>query len=130
MTAVPWHRYDRIMSGGGVRSRRRGGRVRRRQFIGMLGCAAAGAPLAAWAQPTARLRRISFVSAVAENDAQVRSWIVGFERALDDLGWSKGRNVEIESLGPFELLINAKTVRTLGLQVPSNLLFTAHEVIE
>jgi putative ABC transport system substrate-binding protein len=36
------------------------------------------------------------MSATAENDPQSNGWIAGFERGLGELGWIKGRNIEIQ----------------------------------
>ena len=52
-------------------------------------------PLPAAAQQ-ARTRRIVFMAATAESDPQSSGWIVGFERRLEESGWIKGRNIEIE----------------------------------
>ena len=57
------------------------------------------APRAVFAQQPVRLRKIVFLSGTAENDPQTQSWTAGFERGLDELGWAKGRNIEIEYRG-------------------------------
>jgi putative ABC transport system substrate-binding protein len=69
--------------------------MRRRQLIAGLGCAALAAPFAARAQQTARLPRVSAVIGTNENDGPVQSWIAGFENALNDLGWSPGRTINL-----------------------------------
>src|SRR5262249_22710724 len=68
--------------------------MRRREFLAIAGAVAW--PFAASAQQTSRVRRVIFMSATAESDPQTSGWIAGFERGLEELGWIKGRNVEVE----------------------------------
>jgi putative ABC transport system substrate-binding protein len=65
--------------------------LRRRQFITLLGGAAAAWPLAARAQQDQRMRRISVLIQVAEGDPQARIEVAAFLRSLNELGWSEGR---------------------------------------
>jgi putative ABC transport system substrate-binding protein len=67
--------------------------VRRREFIALLGGAAAW-PLAARAQQAGRLPTIGFLGATTQQ--AVSHWIVAFERRLRELGWSEGRSIAIE----------------------------------
>jgi len=69
--------------------------VRRREFITLLGGAAAW-PFAAPAQQPQRMRRIGFLSTIAESDPEVQSWVREFEQHLQVLGWVNGRNVRID----------------------------------
>jgi len=69
--------------------------IRRREFIGLLGGAAAW-PLAAEAQQPDRVRRLGFLISTAETDQEARNWITAFERRFAELGWTDGRNVRIE----------------------------------
>jgi putative ABC transport system substrate-binding protein len=71
--------------------------MQRRAFIGLLGSAAAlaaSAPRRLMAQD--RGRRIGVLSALAENDPESRLRTNSFERGLRDLGWVKGRNLQID----------------------------------
>lgn len=43
---------------------------------------------------------------------------------------AKPADLPIEQLKQFNLIVNAKTARTLGIQVPSGLLLRASEVLE
>jgi hypothetical protein len=70
--------------------------VRRRQFITLLGGAAAW-PLGARAQQPERMRRIGVLMAVAESDADVRSGVALFQQTFKS---SAGRMAAI-----FELII-------------------------
>src|SRR5262245_41017556 len=67
---------------------------KRREVITLLGGAAAW-PLAARAQPV-RFRRIGVLSPFVENDAEVQANLTAFRQALENLGWSDGRNVRID----------------------------------
>ena len=66
--------------------------MRRRQFITLLGGAAAW-PLAGAAQQ--RVRRIG-VLVGAGNEMEGRLWLAGFRQKLDELGWAEGREVEMD----------------------------------
>ena len=68
--------------------------MRRREFIGGLGSAAAW-PVVAWAQQ-GRVRRIGVLSPGNENDPEGKPRYSAFTRALADLGWTDGRNVRID----------------------------------
>jgi len=70
--------------------------MRRRQFITLLGGAAATWSLAARAQQPERMRRIGVLMAVAENDADVRAGVAIFQQSLQELGWKTGHNVRID----------------------------------
>ena len=70
--------------------------IRRRDFITLLGGAAAAWPLAARAQQGERLRRIGVLIGLDENDPVVGTWVCAFTQALADLGWIDGRNVRMD----------------------------------
>src|SRR5262249_33324433 len=74
---------------------RRGDRVNRREFISLLGGAAAW-PLTARAQQRERMRRIGVLMSAVEGDPTGLEYITAFAQALAELGWSVGRNVRIE----------------------------------
>jgi putative ABC transport system substrate-binding protein len=69
--------------------------MRRRQFITLLGGAAAW-PLAARAQQPGGMRRIGVLMASAADDLESQARMAAFHQALAQLGWSDGRNVRIE----------------------------------
>jgi len=69
--------------------------MRRREFMTVLGGAAIGWPLAARAQGE-RMRRIGVLMGIAESDPARQSFVTAFTEALQELGWSSGRNIHIE----------------------------------
>jgi putative ABC transport system substrate-binding protein len=69
--------------------------MRRREFIIMLGGAAAGWPLAARAQQ-AGMRRIAVFLGIAENDPETQARLVALRRGLAAVGWNEGRNLSVE----------------------------------
>ena len=71
--------------------------MRRRQFITLLGCAAAAWPLAARAQQTEQTRRIGVLIGIGQDDLGGQARYAAFLQALQQLGWSEGRNMRIET---------------------------------
>jgi putative ABC transport system substrate-binding protein len=69
--------------------------VKRREFIALLGSAAAW-PLTARAQQEKAMRRIGVLTNLAEHDPEERRRVGAFTQALGKLGWQDGRNVEID----------------------------------
>jgi len=70
--------------------------MRRRDFITAVAGSAVTWPLAARAQQSDQLRRIGFLSPIAENDPEVQTWVGEFTQRLQELGWTDGRNVRID----------------------------------
>ena len=70
--------------------------MKRREFITLLGGAAAAWPLAARAQQPDRVRRIGILSAYAENDREVALRFAALVQGLAQLGWVEGRNVRFD----------------------------------
>jgi putative ABC transport system substrate-binding protein len=68
--------------------------MRRREFIAMLGGAAAAWPLAARAQQRGKLPTIGFLGPASAS--AMRPWIDAFVARLRELGWVEGRTVAIE----------------------------------
>jgi putative tryptophan/tyrosine transport system substrate-binding protein len=69
--------------------------VKRREFITILGGAAAAWPLAARAQQPDRMRRIGVLMGYPESDSQAQRYIAAFRDGLRKLGWIEGRNVQL-----------------------------------
>jgi putative ABC transport system substrate-binding protein len=70
--------------------------MRRREFITLLGSAAAVWPLAGRAQQPERVRRIGVLFSLAEDDTESVARRAAFEQALKALGWINGGNVRID----------------------------------
>jgi len=71
--------------------------MKRREFISLLGGAAAGWPLAARAQQPERIRRIGVLLPGRSDDAEYQTRQAAFLQALQQLGWASGRNVQIDT---------------------------------
>jgi putative tryptophan/tyrosine transport system substrate-binding protein len=70
--------------------------MRRRQFIALIGGAAAW-PLAAGAQQAEQMRRIGVLMNRAADDPDGQACVATFQQALQQLGWSDGGNVRIDT---------------------------------
>jgi putative ABC transport system substrate-binding protein len=70
--------------------------VRRREFITLVGGAAAVWPLAARAQQGDRIRRIGVLTGTRADEPENKARLAAFEQALQQLGWTQGRNVRID----------------------------------
>ncbi len=71
--------------------------MKRRDFITLLGGAAATWPIAARAQQPEQLRRIGVLSYIPEDDAEGQARHAAFTKVLGQLGWSEGRNLRIDA---------------------------------
>ena len=69
--------------------------MKRREFVTLVGGAAAW-PLAARAQQPERIRRVVVFSGAAETDLESQARNAAFVQALQQLGWTDGRNVRID----------------------------------
>src|SRR5499426_1285691 len=70
--------------------------MKRRDFITLLGGAAAGWPVVARAQQRERMRRVGVLLPAAADDAVFQTRMAVFLQELALLGWSVGRNVSID----------------------------------
>jgi putative ABC transport system substrate-binding protein len=70
--------------------------MKRREFIAVLGGAAAAWPLAGFAQQIDRVRRVGVLVNSAENDPEKQSELAAFRARLEELGWTEGRNIQFD----------------------------------
>jgi putative tryptophan/tyrosine transport system substrate-binding protein len=70
--------------------------MRRREFITVLGGATVAWPLATRAQQPEKMRRIGVLLSFAADDPEALARVATFLQALQQLGWTDGRNVRIE----------------------------------
>lgn len=70
--------------------------MRRRAFISLLGGAAVW-PVVARAQPSEGMRLIGVLMNRAADDPQGQARVATFKQALQQLGWTEGRNVRIDT---------------------------------
>jgi ABC-type uncharacterized transport system substrate-binding protein len=71
------------------------GYVRRRDFIKVIAVSVAW-PLAARGQQGEGMRRIGVLLGAAADDTEFQAWVGAFRQALQELGWTDGRNIRID----------------------------------
>jgi putative ABC transport system substrate-binding protein len=70
--------------------------IGRREFVAGLGGTAFAVPLAARAQQAEPMRRIGVLVNRGADDAEGQTFVAAFQQAMQQLGWSDGRNVRID----------------------------------
>ena len=70
--------------------------MRRREFITLLGGAAATLPLVARAQQAGGMRRIGVLLNRAADDREAEARLKAFVQGLQQLGWAEGRNAPMD----------------------------------
>ena len=101
--------------------------MKRREFLGGLGSAAATWPMSARAQQTERVRRIGVLMSTAATDREAPARVASFLRGLEQLGWIEGRNIRIDlrwAAGDLDLT-SKKFAAELVALAPDVLLATA-----
>src|SRR5262245_997488 len=71
-------------------------RLRRREFITLLGGTAVAWPLGARAQRSSGVRRIGVLESGREDDPWIKGRLAAFRQGLQRVGWSEGHNVHID----------------------------------
>jgi ABC transporter substrate binding protein len=77
-----------------------GGIMQRREFITLVGGAAASLPLTARAQQPERMARIGVMLAFSASDPEAKPFVAALKKGLQDLGWIEGRNIEFDFRWP------------------------------
>jgi putative ABC transport system substrate-binding protein len=70
--------------------------MRRREFVRLIGSAAATWPLVARAQQRERMRRVGILLPLDENDLEGQRGVTAFVRELQELGWKEGGNIQYD----------------------------------
>ena len=70
--------------------------MRRREFLGILGGAAAW-PIVSKAQQAERVRLVGVLNILASDDPEGQARTAVFEQTLQELGWAVGRDLKIET---------------------------------
>jgi hypothetical protein len=97
--------------------------MRRRDVITLICGSAAAWPLAARAQQRAAIPVVGWLRSTTAAGSE--HFVSGFRQGLSEIGFVEGQNVR-----KFEFVINLKTARTLGPEVPPTVLALTDEVIE
>jgi putative ABC transport system substrate-binding protein len=74
--------------------------MRRREFLALLGGAAAFKPVAAHAQTTGAIKRIGIMIGLSSADPAGQAEMTAFREGLAALGWADGRNLKVEYRWP------------------------------
>ena len=72
--------------------------MKRREFVTLVGCAAAISPFAAYGQNALNVRRLGVLVSGDENAPESKAQLAGFVQRLAELGWSEGRNLSLDVL--------------------------------
>lgn len=70
--------------------------IRRREFITLIGGAAAAWPRAARGRQTLSVPRVGLLLANEESDRDLQARLAGLRQGLERLGWSDGRNIRMD----------------------------------
>jgi ABC-type uncharacterized transport system substrate-binding protein len=101
----------------------------RRAFVTLLSGAAVW-PLAALAQKSEGVRRIGVIMGFAEDDAVWQAYLATFRQALQELGWTDGRNIHFDYRfsGESEELMRRMAEEIVGLK-PDVILAATNSVV-
>ena len=103
--------------------------MRRREFITLLGGAAATWPRAARAQQGGRMRRIGALMALAADDPEGPIRVAVFAQGLQELGWRVGDNVRIDYRWAVSDAERTRYAAELVALAPDVILATAGSVV-
>jgi ABC-type uncharacterized transport system substrate-binding protein len=69
--------------------------IARREFVSLLGGAAAAWPLAARAQQGELVRRVGVLMNATAEEPEAQSYVAAFQQGMQEFGWTIGRNLHI-----------------------------------
>src|ERR1700730_2184308 len=72
-------------------------RLKRREFIALVSGVAAAWPLGAWAQQPEQMRRFGVLMNAVADDPYGQARLAAFQQVLQQLGWTDGRNIQIDT---------------------------------
>jgi putative ABC transport system substrate-binding protein len=98
--------------------------MRRRDFIKVIGGAAATWPVAAWAQQAERMRRIGVMMGYAETDPAAQAQVAALRHGLQKLGWEEARNIRIDARFPGGDAGAVRTILTKLMSLTPDVLVT------
>jgi ABC-type uncharacterized transport system substrate-binding protein len=103
--------------------------MHRREFITILGGAAATWPLAVRAEKNG-VRRVGVIMGFAENDEVWQAYLASFRQGLQELGWTDGRNIRFDYrfTGDSEERMRAMAEEVVGL-TPDVILVSTNSVV-
>ena len=106
--------------------------MRRRDFIKSIVGAATAWPLAARAEQGERMRRIGVLSSGgAVDDSETKTFLAAFRQGLEQLGWTEGRNVQIDArLGQGDADLARKYAAELVALTPDVILTSGSGAVE
>ena len=70
--------------------------MKRREFLSYVGGAAVAWPLGATAQQPAQIRRVGVLVTLTDDDLEGKARLTAFRQALQQLGWTDGRNLQLD----------------------------------
>jgi hypothetical protein len=104
------------------------GRVRRREFITLLGGAATVWPLTVRAQQGGRIRRIGILMPFPPSDTEIQSRVSALRQELQRLGWTRGINIEFDERWTTDNMDMVRTNAANLVELKSDVI-VAHRVI-
>ena len=103
---------------------------KRREVVSLLGGAAAAWPLVARAQQPTRMRRIGVLVNLPADNPETQARLGAFQQGLQELGWTIGRNVRIDSRFPTDIGSIRRFAAEMVTLAPDVVLANANPTVE
>jgi ABC-type uncharacterized transport system substrate-binding protein len=105
--------------------------MRRREFLALFGGAAVAWPLAARAQQPERVRRLGVLMGTLATNPASRQQVEALRRSLHGLGWTEGRNIQIDyRWGAYDPGLAQPLAKEIAAQQPDVIIALATEAVE